>query len=335
MSNVTVYLAVIGKVLIPIPTAQLINLSDFNVRCRISSNITPAISDPERGISIDTSDCTIFTISFPELKVPKQDAQMLREIFEWSVAAVGETIIWNKSIDQIGEVSAFSRQIGTLDVKYCLILMNENDWFAWENPIFSTVSVAHLMNGMLNDLLGGVFDGATMTNGPSAHPLPPISRRVMNSLDLINLGFFTESFINLFSLVDDLTQEVIKKGLEIKGFSADDQNQFLRAIKEERLKVYLCNLAKLCGWASLAEEKPELYKTVVSVNTKRNKIMHGSTRLLRQEAIDSSNILLSLIDWLRSNPFGFDIPNFPLLKVANVGFKPVPIRSGEKTRVAD
>jgi hypothetical protein len=152
----------------------------------------------------------------------------------------------------------------------------------------------------------------------------------MSSLDLINLGFYTESFINLFSLVDDLTQETIKAGLTSRGLAIKEQTQLLRAIKEERLKLYLCNLSKLCGWNSLEEENDALFQRVLKVNTLRNNIMHGSRRLQRSETIEASNSLLSLIDWLRTNPFGFLIPDFPLLKVAEANFLILPSKPDEK-----
>jgi hypothetical protein len=58
----------------------------------------------------------------------------------------------------------------------------------------------------------------------------------------------------------------------------------------------------------------------MKANSRRNAIMHGSARLTRQETLESVNTLLDTIDWLRRNPFGFSVPAFPLLKVAEGDF---------------
>jgi hypothetical protein len=94
----------------------------------------------------------------------------------------------------------------------------------------------------------------------------------------------------------------------------------LRAIKEERLKHFLGNLTKLCDWRSLSEDNQQLYDRLLKANTLRNGIMHGSVRLYRTETIDASNTLLEVIDWLRGNPFGYSIPKFPLLTLAEGEF---------------
>jgi hypothetical protein len=142
-----------------------------------------------------------------------------------------------------------------------------------------------------------------MANNQAMHPLPAVVRRVMASLDLINPGFYSESFINLFSLVDDLSQEVVKAGLSVRGLAEAEQKGLLRAIKEERLGIDLNTLTKLCGWVSLAEADKLLSADVAKVNSVRNRIMHASHRLNREEAVGAGNVLLRLLVWLRSNPF--------------------------------
>ena len=68
----------------------------------------------------------------------------------------------------------------------------------------------------------------------------------------------------------------------------------------------------------------------LKVNTTRNNIMHGSRRLDRQETIEASNTLLQLIDWLRHNPFGFQIPIFPQLQLANTIFSIIPLKGRKR-----
>jgi hypothetical protein len=149
----------------------------------------------------------------------------------------------------------------------------------------------------------------------------------MASLDLVNLGFYTEAFVSAFALLDDLTQEVVKAGMAQKGLEAKDQKELLRAIREERLKHYMTSLMRLCGWEGLDEAKPALFRKLQKANTLRNSIMHGDVWLSRLETITSINTLLETIDWLRSNSFSFVIPPFPLLNLAEAEFSELPLRS--------
>jgi hypothetical protein len=107
----------------------------------------------------------------------------------------------------------------------------------------------------------------------------------------------------------------------------------LRAIKEERLKHFVGNLTKLCDWQSLSDFDSKLYERLLAANTRRNNIMHGSTRLYREQTIESSNTLLEVIGWLRTNPFGYSIPRLPLLNLASGEFFIAPIES-DKTEPA-
>ena len=105
-----------------------------------------------------------------------------------------------------------------------------------------------------------------------------------------------------------------------QGLSSAEQKDLLRSIKEERLKLYLTQLAKLCDWKSLEDENQNVFKRLMKANSLRNDVMHSSTRLQRQQAIESGNDLIIAINWLRVNPFGYVIPPFPLLKVAEAQF---------------
>ena len=324
MSDLVADLAVIGRVQI-MPGILPVTFQNPDVECLVSHSFHNKMLNPDRGIEIDTSDCTLFRVvhrNQGSAELPSTAA--MQEIFERSVAAIAEVVIWTKAHEKVGKTSPFMRQIGTLDVKAFFVMCGDTQLVGWMNPAFTFGrDAAAMMAGFLSNMI--------VSNGPSASPIPAISRRVMSSLDLINLGFYTESFVNLFSLVDDLSQEVIKSGLTRKNLSDTEQKALLRSIKEERLKIYLCNLAKLCDWRSLEDADGDLYNRVMKVNTLRNNIMHGSRRLARSEAIDASNALLELIDWLRANPFGFLIPPFPLLKVASPQFSLIPLKEPPTT----
>jgi hypothetical protein len=170
-------------------------------------------------------------------------------LFEQALQAISEVTIWNKALDQVGQVTAFTRQVGRLDVKFFFIEHSDR-LVAWKNPVFwADRKAAAMMAGFLANMI--------VQNGPAANPISSVVRRVMAALDLINLGFYTESFVSVFALTDDLTQEVLNAGMAKKGLDAEAQKQLLRAIKEERLKLYLTNLPILCDWKTLEVENPE------------------------------------------------------------------------------
>lgn len=321
MPDLVANIAVIGRVQL-MPGILPVRLEP-NVECLVAHAFPDHLEDPKRGIKIDTSDCTVFTVTHRDRgDLDLSKIENVKLVFEQSLSAISEVSIWTKSGDVVGKMSSFIRQIGTTDVKAFFAQGASETLVGWLSPAFTfDRNAAAMMAGFLSNMI--------VSNGPAANPIPPITRRVMSSLDLINLGFHTESFVNLFSLVDDLTQEVIKAGMTKRGLKDDEPNGLLRAIKEERLKVYLCSLSKLCGWQSLEEGDKTLYDRVIKVNTTRNRIMHGSRRLLPAETIEAVNVLLALIDWLRSNPFGFTIPQFPLLRIAEPEFSIIPIKESD------
>lgn len=330
MTDLVANLAVIGRMQLMPAGILPVKLQNPDVECLVAHAFPPKVESPERGIEIDTSDCTVFTVTHRDrgdldLKLRSN----VKLVFEQSLLAISEVSIWVKAIDQAGQMTSFLRQIGTTDVKAFFAQGSSEDLVGWLSPAFTfDRGAASMMAGFLSNMI--------VSNGPSANPIPPIIRRVMSSLDLVNLGFYTESFINMFSLVDDLVQEVVKSGMTQNGLSQDEQIDMLRAIKEERIKIYLCNLSKLCGWQSLKDARKDLYQEVVKVNSMRNKIMHGSRRLQTNETLGAINVLLALIDWLRSNPFGFVIPRFPSLNIAEPKFFLVPLKEDKTARkIAD
>jgi hypothetical protein len=277
---------------------------------------------PGRALKVDISDCTLFNVTHIGKGILDPTPEIAEELLERALAAISEVAIWTKTKDQAGKNSAFLRQFGRADVKLFLIEVSNDVLLAWMNPLF-------MHNPKTLSVLSGFLGNMVVTNGPSTNPVPPLVRRVMGSLDLINLGFYTESFVNLFSLVDDVTQEVIKAGMARKGLSPDDQKGMLRAIKEERFRIFLTNLAKLCDWKSLEDEDSELYARLLKANSLRNNIMHGSTRLTRDQTIDSAETMLQVIEWLRCNPFQYSIPRLPLLCLVEAEFGCVEMQQGE------
>lgn len=282
-------------------------------QCLVAHGYPKDIVDDRRDLRVDVSDCTVYTVTHVDFGHADVTQRSVAEmLLEQALQAISEVTIWNKTLEEVGKISAFTRQVGRVDLKFFFI-ETPDQLIAWKNPLFwAERSLAGMMAGVLGNMI--------VENGPAASPVPAVTRRVMAALDLINLGFYTESFVSAFSLADDLSQEVIKAGMSKKGLDLNAQKQLLRAIKEERLKIYLTNLAKLCDWKSLEEAEPALFDRLAKANTLRNNIMHGSARLTRTEALQSVNTLLDTIGWLRKNPFGFAIAPFPILHVAEGDF---------------
>lgn len=104
----------------------------------------------------------------------------------------------------------------------------------------------------------------------------PVARRFLRCYELLEHGFYSESFIIAFSIMDDLVQEMLHHQLEIKGIhKKSERDSLLRGIKESRLKLYLGPVLKIASSTSLKELWPESEKALQWLNGIRNTIAHG------------------------------------------------------------
>jgi hypothetical protein len=199
--------------ILPVMTANPIG------ECLVAHGYPPKLVDPRRKLELDITDCTLFTVTHRD----KSDLDFgspagAADIFEQALQAISEVTIWNKAIERTGRVSSFLRQVGRLDAKYFFVQAPDDKLIGWRNPLFwADRQAAQMMAGFLANMI--------VRNGPSADPTPGVTRRVMSALDLINPGFYTESFVSLFSLVDDLTQEVMKGGMAKKALMPNNRNR--------------------------------------------------------------------------------------------------------------
>ncbi|MFC5512892.1 hypothetical protein ACFPOU_17455 [Massilia jejuensis] len=322
MPHIVAHVAIIGRLQL-MPGILPVTLGLANTLFHVSHAFQDFVQFPNSHIKVDTNDCILFTVEHVGTdEVDLKDASCAFDLLEKSLSAISEATLWLKANDTVGEITSYIRQFGTADVK-CFAAENQVDVIGYVNPTFQLSRAdAELMAGFLSNMV--------VSNGPAKNPVPAVTKRLMSSLDLINLGFHTEAFINLFSLIDDLTQEILKLGLKKSGLDEGEQKSLLRAIKEERLSIYLCTLAKVCGWQSLSEANKELYNRVKKVNTARNNIMHGSERLMPKQTLEHMDTLIELIEWLRTNPFGYSIPKFPNLKLIEPKFFILPLNPDDK-----
>jgi hypothetical protein len=303
--GVIVHCAVIGRHgSLPIETECEINGSFVRVGHKYAKQLQH--SHAGLKLDVDVSDCTTFRLIHygKNLDLNSPDAEAILEILDDSLLAISELILWQRLHTQVGEHCNYQRRIGRIDVKFFGVEKEGKLRIVWLSPLFNNLQI------QLSSF-GNMFTNAIMINGPASSPTTPDLRRLMASIDLINLGFFTEAFVTAFALLDDLVQRVVSGGLLAKGFSSKENADFIRAIKEERLNHYLNSALKLCGWVNLRDENPTLNAKMLKVNALRNKVMHGDRELLRSESLEGVGVAWTLIDFLRNNPFGVPITGMP------------------------
>ena len=103
----------------------------------------------------------------------------------------------------------------------------------------------------------------------------PIARRYVRCFELLEHGFYTEALIVSFSILDDLVQEMLHDLLRKKGMeSKNERNDFLRGIKEHRLKLYLGPMLKILSDKAISEIWADAETALRWLNGKRNAVAH-------------------------------------------------------------
>lgn len=127
------------------------------------------------------------------------------------------------------------------------------------------------------------------------NPTAPVARKYVRCFELLEHGFYSEAFIVAFSILDDFTQQMLHEALEKKGLSAkSEREELLRGIKESRMKLYLGPILKLACGKSIEEMWPDSRQALDWMNSKRNKIAHGS------EAVDFASAAKAIYACLKT-----------------------------------
>lgn len=132
-------------------------------------------------------------------------------------------------------------------------------------------------------------------------------RTFTRAKDLLHLGFFNESLIVAFNLLDYCVQKTIKS-LMVNLDSESEKEQLLKQIKEQRLKTYLGSLFKTLTGQSFYDNDITENK-LDKLNTKRNKIVHSGQNCDYEEVCESLKTVFYAIQGLnkRGNQ-NFEIP---------------------------
>jgi len=131
-------------------------------------------------------------------------------------------------------------------------------------------------------------------------------RAFTRAKDLLNLGFFNESLIVAFNLLDYCVQKTIKSLMS--NLVDSEKEQLLRQIKEQRLKTYLGPLFKALTGISFYSSKIK-EENIDKLNSKRNKIVHNGQNCTYEEVSESLKIIFYVIQGLNERgKQKFEIP---------------------------
>jgi hypothetical protein len=102
-----------------------------------------------------------------------------------------------------------------------------------------------------------------------------VARRYVRCYELLEHGFYTEAFIVAFSVLDDLVQQMLNRLLEDKGIVSNrERKDFLRGIKEQRLRTFLGPLLKVITGKDIFTMWPGSEKALEWLNGTRNRLAH-------------------------------------------------------------
>lgn len=106
-----------------------------------------------------------------------------------------------------------------------------------------------------------------------------ITRRYVRCYELLEHGFYTEAFIVAFSILDDLVQQMLHRLLTDKGIDSEgERDEFLRGIKERRLRIYLGPLLKVLAGKDIFTMWPGSDRALDWLNRTRNRLAHDGEK---------------------------------------------------------
>jgi hypothetical protein len=138
----------------------------------------------------------------------------------------------------------------------------------------------------------------------------PIGRKLARCFDLFDHGYYNEALIIAFAILDDQIQIALDALLKSRGLDAPkERKQFLRSIKDDRLKHYLGAVMKVLVSKSISQMWPEADTAIDWLNTERNKAMHGGYHASRRSAAFAIFVTMKiLLVFKRNNILEIDFP---------------------------
>lgn len=139
----------------------------------------------------------------------------------------------------------------------------------------------------------------------------PVARRFIRCFELIDHGFYAESLIVSFSILDDSIQTMLDTQLELKGMSDKKQREaLLRGIKENRLKIYLGQLLYILTSIKLNDLWENANDALIWLNGVRNKVAHRGITISHGEASKAIYVSIKILTILsKKELFDFELPS--------------------------
>ncbi|MBK8509558.1 MAG: hypothetical protein IPL51_13250 [Candidatus Competibacteraceae bacterium] len=129
-----------------------------------------------------------------------------------------------------------------------------------------------------------------------------LARRYVRCYELLEHGFYSEAFIVAFSILDDFIQQTLYELLDSKGLKTKkQQDELLRGIKENRLRLYLGPLLKITFGHSIEELWPDSGIALDWLNKTRNRIAHAAEQIDYETAAKGIFVCLKILVVLREN----------------------------------
>lgn len=124
----------------------------------------------------------------------------------------------------------------------------------------------------------------------------PIARRYVRCFELLEHGFYSESFIVAFSIFDDFVQQSLHSLLETRGLNTKtERDELLRGIKENRLRLYLGPVLKLVYGRDIDSMWIGSRKALEWLNTTRNRIAHSAEPVEHAAAAKAIFVCLKIL----------------------------------------
>jgi hypothetical protein len=115
----------------------------------------------------------------------------------------------------------------------------------------------------------------------------------MKAIDLLDNGYYNESLIIGFNLMDYCIQKTLKS-LMVNLQNDKEKESLLRQIKEQRVKTYLGLLFKLLSGNSLLDSVLK-EKNVEKINSLRNKVVHSGEDCTYDEVRETLKMVYFII----------------------------------------
>jgi len=257
--------------------------------------------------NLDLSKCTVFLIkTFLQYQGNKESAK--KYVSENSASIMSDNILYilnhfimilkfqNPNIANTGVY----RNFGDLDVILSNIQFENIPLNIRSNPSFWH-SIKNLSIYPKNPT---IFSDEVVSLDLS-QKIPKEWAILTRSTDLINHGYYSESFLVAFALLDETVQSFVTK--KLPNLTEEEASKLLRTIATSRMATYLGPLFKICFNESPLDTAR--YKQGLDfINTKRNAIIHNGEYCSRNDAIRGLNTILDFMKYLGDKGGNYLLP---------------------------